>query len=128
MFTGYNHFPLNKPHKKAADIELSFIKFIDHPITAARTNDLETRGQLVKWCLFTLTCLVCGRALRLRFNSRKMASSRSGMKPFVTKFHGKTQLTSTEFMEVFRKYDKDGKLCRIFIFALTVRQLRCKYS
>ena len=43
-------------------------------------------------------------------------ASRSGMKPFVTKFHGKTQLTSTEFMEVFRKYDKDGKLfkfCRI---------------
>ena len=40
-----------------------------------------------------------------------MASSRSGLKPFVTKFHGKTQLTSTEFMEVFRKYDKDGKLC-----------------
>ena len=39
-----------------------------------------------------------------------MASSR-GMKPFVTKFHGKAQLTSTEFMAVFRKYDKDGKLC-----------------
>ena len=57
------------------------------------------------------SCLVCGRALRSRGNSRKMASSRSGMKPFVTKFHGKTQLTSTEFMEVFRKYDKDGKLC-----------------
>ena len=37
-----------------------------------------------------------------------MASSR-GMKPFVTKFHGKAQLTSTEFMAVFRKYDKDGK-------------------
>ncbi|CAH3129941.1 unnamed protein product [Porites lobata] len=36
-----------------------------------------------------------------------MASSR-GMKPFVTKFHGKAQLTSTEFMAVFRKYDKDG--------------------
>lgn len=37
-----------------------------------------------------------------------MASSR-GLKPFVTKFHGKAQLTSTEFMEVFRKYDRDGK-------------------
>lgn len=53
------------------------------------------------------------------------------MKPFVTKFHGKTQLTSTEFMEVFRKYDKDGKL-RLnsveYFFALTVRQLRWKYS
>ncbi|PFX24943.1 calretinin-like [Stylophora pistillata] len=36
-----------------------------------------------------------------------MASSQS-TKPFVTKFHGKTQLTSTEFMEVFRKFDKDG--------------------
>lgn len=36
-----------------------------------------------------------------------MASSQ-GLKPFVTKFHGKAQLTSTEFMEVFRKYDKDG--------------------
>ncbi|KAL9975306.1 hypothetical protein ACROYT_G012459 [Oculina patagonica] len=37
-----------------------------------------------------------------------MAASKSGMKPFLTKFHGKTQLTSTEFMEIFRKYDKDG--------------------
>lgn len=64
--------------------------------------------------VYIKTCLVCGRALRLKDNSRKMASSRSGMKPFVTKFHGKTQLTSTEFMEVFRKFDKDGKLWRIF--------------
>lgn len=68
---------------------------------------------MVSWssgvCLhYKLPCLWQGAALKV--NSRKMASSRSGMKPFVTKFHGKTQLTSTEFMEVFRKYDKDGKL------------------
>ncbi|RMX49833.1 hypothetical protein pdam_00009126 [Pocillopora damicornis] len=40
-------------------------------------------------------------------DARKMASSQP-KKPFVTKYHGKTQLTSTEFMEVFRKFDKDG--------------------
>jgi len=49
MFAGYNPFPSNKPHEKAADIELCFTKFTDHPITVARTNDLEIvcRGQLV---------------------------------------------------------------------------------
>ena len=92
---------LHKHHTKAADVEL---------IQQARTNlGILCLGRLVKWCLITF-CLVCGKALRSRVNSRKMASSRSRMKPFVTKFHGKTQLTSTEFMEVFRKYDKDGKL------------------
>ena len=77
--------------------------------------------------VYIKSCLVCGRGQRRGDNSRKMASSRSGLKPFVTKFHGKTQLTSTEFMEVFRKYDKDGKLCLNsveYIFALSMRQLR----
>ena len=48
-----------------------------------------------------------------------MASSR-GMKPFVTKFHGKTKLTSTEFMAIFRKYDKDGELFFVWLQTLHI--------
>lgn len=51
--------------------------------------------------------------------STLMASSR-GMKPFVTKFHGKTKLTSTEFMAIFRKYDKDGELFFVWLQTLHI--------
>ena len=90
-----------------------FCEILDPPqSTYIQIGDVLSRsvGQMV---LFTLKAAlsVAGRSAEGIINSRKMASSRSRLKPFVTKFHGKTQLTSTEFMEVFRKYDKDGKLC-----------------
>ena len=45
-----------------------------------------------------------------------MASgSETEMKPFVTKFHGKAQLTSSEFMATFKKFDKDGECVRAIV-------------
>ena len=40
-----------------------------------------------------------------------MATDGAGVKPFVTSFQGKTQITSNDFLVIFKKFDKDGRYC-----------------
>lgn len=80
----------------------------------------DAKSQLSQWTLYHIytTPNLLSRTTQEQY-STLMASSR-GMKPFVTKFHGKTKLTSTEFMAIFRKYDKDGELFFVWLQTLHI--------
>lgn len=49
-------------------------------------------------------------------NSERMASE-----PFVTQFQGKTELTSCDFLKIFREFDKDGRVLTWQVFFLSVK-------
>ena len=55
-------------------------------------------------------------------------ASESDVKPFVTHFQGKTQLTSCDFLKIFRAFDKDGrfKLAKVFFFFFLVPYLEVR--
>lgn len=38
----------------------------------------------------------------------------SGAKPFVTSFQGKTQISSSDFLKIFKSFDKDGKFTAFY--------------
>lgn len=38
-----------------------------------------------------------------------MAADSAQAKPYVTSFQGKSNITSNDFLKIFRRFDKDGK-------------------
>lgn len=54
-----------------------------------------------------------------------MAADSAQAKPYVTSFQGKSNITSNDFLKIFRRFDKDGKFfsqnftqTRIFLFSI----------
>ena len=52
-------------------------------------------------------------------------ASDSGAKPYVTSFQGKTQISSSDFLKIFKSFDKDGKVdCNISMFFFSLATLK----
>lgn len=48
-----------------------------------------------------------------------MAADSAQAKPYVTSFQGKSNITSNDFLKIFRRFDKDGKFFHIEFYADT---------
>ena len=48
-----------------------------------------------------------------------MAADSAQAKPYVTSFQGKSNITSNDFLKIFRRFDKDGKFFHLEFYADT---------
>lgn len=48
--------------------------------------------------------------------------------PFVTQFQGKTELTSCDFLKIFREFDKDGRVLTWLAFFVPYFEIRTIFN